>query len=248
VSKGMRSNFILIFTVSVSLFGSFTTVMLALNPPLAQENLSWRKPLIGSLFSAICMVGIIAALFPKKCSEAFHLPRIEERTISEAGTLNSEKRSIMLKGHHPNCGRFSAHVIRMNKRVFCAACTGLLVGAFGALVGAVLYFFGGWDFGQFGFSAVLVGQVGIVLGFIQFKFGGCARLIVNAFFVFGAFLSLVGIDSVAGNVFVDLYLIVLIVFWLVTRILISQWDHWRICHKCGFVCELKESGVLVSSA
>jgi len=238
--KRIQSDFILIFTISVSLFGSFTTLMLALNPPLAQENLLWRKPLIGSLFTLICILGIIAAFFPKKCSGAFHLPKTEKPTISEAGTPKSNKCSIPLKGHHPNCTRFSAHVIQVGKRVFCTACTGLLLGALIVLVGTVLYFFGGWDIGQFGFSAVLIGQVGIVLGFIQFKFEGYARLILNAFFVFAAFLTLVGVDRLAENVFIDLYLVVLIVFWLFTRILISQWDHWRICHTCKLTCELKE--------
>ena len=238
--KGTRSNFILIFAISVSLFGSFTTLMLAINPPLAQENVPWRRPLIGSLFTLICISGIMAAFFPKKCSEAFHLPKIEEPTISEAKISNFDKCSIKLKGHHFNCERFSAHVIQVGKRVFCAACTGLLLGAFFVLVGIALYFFGEWDIGQFGFSAVLVGQVGIVLGFFQFKFKGYARLALNAFFVFAAFLTLVGVDSLAESVFVDLYLVVLIVFWLFTRILISQWDHWRICHTCKLACELKE--------
>jgi hypothetical protein len=238
--KIMRSDFILTFTISVSLFGSFTTLVLALNPPLAQENLLWRKPLIGSFFTLICVLGIIAAFSPMKCSGAFHLPKREKPAISEPGASESSRRSVTLKGHHLDCGRFSAHVISVDKHVFCAACTGLLLGALIVLVGTGFYFFGGLGVGWFGFSAVLIGQVGIVLGFVQFRFGGYVRLSLNAFFVLGAFLTLVGVDGVAGNVFLDLYLIVLIVFWLVTRILISQWDHWRICYTCGLACELKE--------
>jgi hypothetical protein len=221
--------------------------MLALNP-LVTQNFPWRKPLIGSLFTMICISGIIAAFFPKKCSETSHLSKTEEPAISEAKTRSSNRCSITLKGHHLDCGRFSAHVIKVGEHVFCAACTGLLFGAFIVLVGTALYFFDGWDIGQFGFSAVSVGQVGIVLGFIQFKFEGYARLTLNAFFVISAFLTLVGIDKLAENMVVDLYLVVLIIFWLLTRILISRWDHWRICHTCKLTCELKESGMLVSPA
>ena len=248
MSKGISSNIILIFTISVSLFGSFTAIMLALHPPTIQENLPYRKMLIGSLFTLICISGIVAAFFPKKCSKAFHLPKIEKSTISEANTHVSYECSIAVKGHHPDCGRFSDHVLNVGKHVFCAACTGLLLGAFIVLAGTALYFFGGWDIGQFGFAAVLVGQVGIVLGFIQLKFKGYARLTLNAFFVFAAFLTLVGIDKIAENLFIESYIVILIIFWLFTRILISQWDHWRICHTCKLPCELKESGVLMSPA
>ncbi len=240
--KGISANIILIFTISVSLFGSSTVIMLALHPPAIQESLSYRKTLIGSLFTLICISGIVAAFFPEKCSKAFHLPKIEKSTISEANTHVSYECSITVKGHHPDCGRFSDHVLNVGKHVFCAACTGLLLGAFIVLAGTALYFFGGWDNGQFGFVAVLVGQVGIVFGFIQLKFKDYARLTLNAFFVFGVFLTLVGIDKIAENMVIDLYLVVLMIFWLFTRIIISQWDHRRICRTCKLTCKLKEVG------
>ncbi len=238
--QSIHLNFILIFTVSISLFGLFTTLMLALYPPTIQENLLWRKPLIGSIFSLICILGIIAAFFPKKCSKTFDIPKTEKAAVSNAKDSNFGKVSVTLKGHHPDCIRYSAHVIHVSKHVFCVACTGLFLGALVVLAGTALYFFVGWDFAQTGFLAVLFGQVGILLGFIQFKFKGYVRLMVNAFFVFAAFLTLVGLDKFAENLFIDLYSIILIVFWLWTRILISQWDHWRICHRCEIPCELKE--------
>jgi len=228
------------FAVGVSLFGLFTTLMLTLYPPTIQENLLCRKPLIGSIFTLICIAGIVAVFFPKKCSQTFDFPKTKKPPISTTEDPELHKISITLKGHHPDCGGYSAHVIHVNNHAFCAACTGLLLGALVSIAGTALYFFGGWDVGQTGFPTVLFGQVGIVLGFIQFKFKGYTRLVLNAFFVIAAFLVLVGIDTLAENTFVDLYLVFLIVFWLWTRILISQWDHWRICHTCRIPCELKE--------
>jgi len=234
----MRLNFILSFAIGVSLFGSFTTLMLATYPPAAQENFFWRKPLTGLLFALICVFGIVAVFFPKKCSETYS-HQTEKPTISETENPDFHEISINFKGHHPDCGRFSAHVAHIDGHVFCAACTGLLLGALIALTGTALYFFVEWNIVEVGLSAVLVGQIGVLLGFVQFKFKGYARLTLNAFFVFACFLTLVGIDRLAGSIFIDLYMIALIAFWLLTRILISQWDHWRICHICKLSCGLK---------
>lgn len=234
----MRLNFILPFAIGVSLFGLFTTLMLAMYPPTVQENFFWRKPLTGLLFTLICVFGIVAVFFPKKCSETY-LHQTEKPTISETENPDFHEISINFKGHHPDCGRFSAHVAHIHEHVFCAACTGLLLGGLIALTGTALYFFVEWNIVEVGLSAVLVGQIGILLGFVQFKFKGYARLTLNAFFVFACLLTLVGIDKLAESIFINLYMIALITFWLLTRILISQWDHWRICHTCKLSCELK---------
>jgi len=233
-------NLLVKFTVSVSIFGLFSTLMLALFPPTIQDNFLWRKPLIGAAFTLICISGIAAVFFPKKCSKTSGSIRTEKPTTFNLKGHNIQKMSITVKGHHPNCGRYSAHVICVNKHVFCAACTGLLLGALIAIAGTTLYFFIGWDIVQDGFLAVLFGQFGIVLGFMQLKFERYTRSALNALFVFAAFLILVGIDKLIESTFADLYLIGLIVFWLWTRILISRWDHWRICHTCETPCRLKE--------
>lgn len=234
----IRLNFFLPFAIGVSLFGLFTTLMLAMYPPAVQENFFWRKPLTGLLFTLICVFGIVAVFFPKKCSEIY-LHQTEKPTISETENPDFHEISINFKGHHPDCGRFSAHVAHIDGHVFCVACTGLLLGGLIALIGTALYFFVEWNIVEVGLSAVLVGQIGILLGFVQFKFKGYARLTLNAFFVFACLLTLVGIDKLAESMFINLYTIALITFWLLTRILISQWDHWRICHTCKLSCELK---------
>jgi len=222
----------LIFILTISLFGLFTSLMIALNPPEFKENFLWRKPLIGLVFSLICVPGIFAVFFPKQCSEAFH-------SLSSQKNLAPHAVSAALKGHHPDCKKFSAHVIHIGSHTLCAACTGLLIGASIALTGTVFYFFGGWHIEEMNLPAVLIGIIGIIFGFFQLKFRGFVRLMLNAFFVLGAFLILVGIDELTRSLFVDLFLVVLIIFWLLTRILLSQWDHWRICHSCESHCEIR---------
>jgi hypothetical protein len=236
--QDMHPNLPIMFAVGVSIFGSIIVLMLALYPPSAQENLPWRKPLIGSIFTLICVSGITAVFFPEKCSESFHSHKPEKPTISEARNSSFQGTSVTLKGHHPDCGRFSMHTVRVDRHVFCAACTGLFLGALVSVLGASLYFFGEWHIEEASFPAVFVGIVGVILGFLQLKFGGFVRLMLNAYFVLGTFLVLAGLDELRQSLFADLFLIALIVFWLFSRIALSQWDHRRICQDCKSYCQL----------
>lgn len=240
MSQSLLRSRLLMFVIGVSFFGLFLVVMLAFNPPMTKETLPWRKPIIGSIFGSICVVGIIAAFFPKQCSGMFHLAKGRENTSSNENQLVSHESSPTMRGHHPDCANFSAHVIRIDDKTFCAACMGLLLGALMALAGTALYFFGGRRITQNGFLAVSVGALGVGFGLFQFKFRRLVRLLLNVFFVLGTFLVLVGIDKLTQSVLVDLFPVVLTVFWLFTRILLSQRDHWRICYTCRNPCEIRE--------
>jgi hypothetical protein len=239
------SGLVVPFSIIVSTFGLLTTVALAVYAMPIAEAVTWRKLLIGSIFALICSLGIVLAMSPRKCSETFGHQKKTEVSSPQTSNLH-----LSTRGHHYDCGKFSAHTMQVNGHVLCAACTGLLLGGLGTLFGTVLYFFAGLESKQIGFPAVLIGVAAMIVGFLQLKFGGFARLILNVFFVLGAFLILAGLDGLIGSLFVDLFSIVLIVFWLFTRILLSQWDHWRICKTCLIPCEIrgKRKGGSISSA
>jgi len=220
----------LIFSVIVSVFGICTAFLLALNPP-PSEDFPLRKPLVGSIFSVICTLGIIAAFYPKQCSKMSHFRK-------EKPDILAHERSIEIKGHHPTCGKFSAHVIHFNDHTICAACVGLALGASIALAGCFLYFYVESRIFNAYFLAVMIGVIGLVFGFFQLKFKGVIRSALNTFFVIGAFLILIGIDDLAESLTVDLFAITLIMFWLFTRMLLSKWDHSRICRSCTAVCDV----------
>jgi hypothetical protein len=225
------SDYFLFFDVGVSVFGLLIVLLLAANPPMIYESFSWRKPLVGSVFILICTLGIFAALLPKRCSGAFHFQR-ENASLASSG--------IQTNSHHPDCGKFSAHVIHINGHTLCAACTGLLFGGTTAIVGAIIYFFIGWHIVTATFTVALIGVIAVVLGLSQSKFSGFIRLMLNIFFVLGAFLILVGIDELIGSLFADFFMEASIVFWIFTRIQLSQWDHWRICNDCESPCKVRE--------
>jgi hypothetical protein len=141
-----------------------------------------------------------------------------------------------LAGHHPDCAGFSSHVIQIRNRTLCAACTGLFIGASIDLIGITVHFFSKWNIGISSLAAVFIGTVGVTLGFLQLIFNGFCRLTFNIVFVVGAFLILAGIDEITQSLLIDLFLLSLVVFWIWTRIILSRFDHWRICSNCQSRC------------
>lgn len=214
--------------------------MLSVYPPMKHESFVWRKPLIGLAFSVICILGVLAVFFPKQCSGMFDFLAKGKRKHSTADRFASHGTSSVMKGHHRDCENFSLHVFRISNRTFCTACTGLLLGGLTALVGSVLYFFGDWQIELNSLLVVWTGLLGVGFGLFQFKAGRTTiRLSLNTFFVLGNFLVLIGIDKLVQNVFADVFLVLLTIFWLFTRILLSQLDHKRTCYICKVAtCEL----------
>lgn len=252
MSRTLSRSFDITYLVVMSLLGLLLTGVLTLYPPIMHENFLWRKPLIGSIFGLICVLGILAVFNPTQCSRVFDFGRREKPSHSYLSKFVSHRASSTLQGHHPDCDNFTAHVFRMGGKAFCAACTGLLLGGLLSLVGTLLYFFSNWLVEQSSFLTVWVGVLGVGFGLFQFKFRSFIRLFLNIFFVLGTFLILIEIDKLVQSVAVDLFLVALTVFWLFTRISLSQWDHERICYACKVVtCEFadrKKEGRLVSTA
>lgn len=203
-----------------------------------------RKPLIGSIFGSICLLGIIAGLSPSRCSQMLHFKTKSRKGSSHAaGTSGTGGRIFLLEGHHPNCGNFSAHVFRLRDKTFCAGCTGLILGAVMSIFGVILYFFAGLSIGQSGFIVFWFGFAGVALGLLQYNIKvkkSFVHLFLNVIFVFGAFLLLVGVDAVTRSFAVGLYINALSVFWVLTRIVLSQQEHRRICAACDVEsCEFR---------
>ncbi len=231
--------FVYIFFLTVSFTGLVLIAVFAGLPQSAEHGDSWRKPLVGISFSIICVLGILAGVFPSKCSKIFHFKEEKQNNVSPNPNEMLREKSI-LKGHHPDCGSFDIHVFRLGDKVFCAGCIGLVLGAIFSLMGNLFYFFINQSFPIDYLLAFFIGTLGVSCGLLQYHLPGWGRssvhLSVNTAFVFGVFLLLVGVDGLMQNLVIDLYLISLSIFWLYTRILFSQIDHKKICN----ACQLKE--------
>jgi len=228
----------LIFLVGVSFFGLFLVLMFASHPPTVQETFFWRKPLIGLIFGLICVLGILAVFLPKRCSGLLHFKKHPNELKNSRKSVFGENLFTMV-GHHPNCGNFSAHTFQIDSMRLCGGCTGLFLGALGALVGTSVYFFGDWHITQTAHTVLWVGVLGVASGLLQHLLFNVqksfVRLFLNSFFVLGTFFILIGVDELIQSVAIDLFIIVLTVFWLYTRISLSEWNHRRVCHSCKVV-------------
>jgi hypothetical protein len=237
-------NLTLGFMVACSLFGSLVILLMVAYPPTTIQDYFWRKPLVGSIFFLICAGGSLLAVTPRKCSMAHETQMV--RTLMDSDVKTGFP--VTSEGHHPNCGRFSAHTIRFRGTSYCAACTGLLIGGVVAMIATALYFFFGLNSESISFPAIAVGQLGLGSGLIQFEFGSWTRSAANLMFVLGGSFMLIGVDQLVGSVFVDIYVTGLIVLWILTRVMISQWDHHRICISCGFFCGTERKVSVLASA
>jgi hypothetical protein len=236
VVNNQPSNVTLLSFVSASILGLISLVLFVLSSSVSLDSFTLRKPLIGSIFSLICILGALAVILPSKCNSILG----GQKKGSYFGSHSAAPSSRVLKGHHFDCEGYVPHTVKLGGRTLCAACSGLFLGAIVAVFGSVAYFFSSAGVGQFSLLFLIAGMGLVALGFIQFKFPRLARLLVNALFVLGAFLVLLAVDTLLMNLFIDLYVISLTMLWILTRILLSQWDHSRICRSCTVDCELKK--------
>jgi hypothetical protein len=145
---------------------------------------------------------------------------------------NKSSIPVQIKGHHPDCQNYSGNRITVGGRVFCAACSGLLVGAIIALIGTAFYFFVGSNVAWGSVWLVALGEIWMLLGLAQIKFAGYVKMILNVVFVAGSFVTLVEADLLGKTLLLDLYVLGLIGFLLWLRILLSEWNNQRTCQMC----------------
>jgi hypothetical protein len=232
---------VLLFLISVSFLGLILTVFFTISPLVSKADFEWRKPLVGSVFTLICAMGSLAAFFPNQCSGGLSFGKDEKRGSSLSFSFNRSSNRpkggfAVLRGHHPTCKCYSSHVFHMGRRVFCATCSGLFLGALLALLGIALYFFVNWSIGSSFYWIEWVGLFGVILGlsqpFVKLQ-RSSVRVFSGAFLALGALMILLIVDALAQSLLLDFFVIFLSVFWLVTRISLSHWEHQRICSACS---------------
>jgi hypothetical protein len=62
---------------------------------------------------------------------------------------------------------------------------------------------------------------------------GSTRFFASTIFVIGCFLMLVSLDEAVKNTSIDLFFVALCIFWIMTKIAFSQWDHQQTCSQCS---------------
>jgi len=166
-----------------------------------------------------------------------HFKRNISRASAYAGSGSMTESAKKFEGHHPSCGNFSAHVFHLGDKKCCAGCTGLVIGAIISFFGTLIFSFTKLFLDDMGIVFFWLGFVWIVLGLLQYNLLDVQRsfihLFLNVIFVLGAFLFLVGMEEISSNPILEGYLLTLTLFWILTRILLSEQEHRKICIACG---------------
>lgn len=211
----ISENLTFIYFISVSLIGLFFLPIMVFKIP-DNSTSHWPHYLIFSFFGLICFLGMLVGIFPSKFQK-------KDSSIME------------FKGHHPDCGNFSGHVIQLVGKTYCAGCTGLIIGAIISLLGILSYLLGRLPCENkiiifwLGFTGTLTSLLYNSLSKWRTNF---LNLFLNAFFVLEAFMLLLGVEEINNSLLTELYLLILIPIWIITRILSSQRTHNRICQNC----------------
>jgi hypothetical protein len=224
--QSVPSRFFLLFLVAVLVIGLSIVPLLLLQPNLQADPSPFRRPLVGALYSAVCILGIIAVFYPSKCRMMFKKPNVSPHPMKKHSTA-------VFRGHHPDCDNFSSNRIIIKGSVFCSACSGLLIGAILAIAWVFLFSLGFFDFGTESLWILAVGEVLMLVGLAQIKMSDYIKMAMNALFVVGSAISLGVADLTAQNFLIDVYVLGLIVFMLWFRILLSEWKNKRMCLACG---------------
>jgi hypothetical protein len=228
----------------LSLLGLSLVPLLIFRTMVSPPVIEPQSQFIGLIFITICLLGGIAGIRPSACSLPLSFgAKQEDLAIQE--TLPQKKSAR--RGHHYQCEGFSTHVLIIGENVFCAGCTGLSTGAAIAILGSFLYFFIGIPLNAAELT-FWIGFAGAATGILQHNIyrvlgntRGSFRFMLNVFFVVGAFLLLIGADQLAGSAAVDSYILLIVLFWIYTRISMSNSEHRRICSQCDMkVCQDSE--------
>lgn len=215
---------LVVISVAVYLVSLLTVLIIVFNPPPVQADPSSRKTLTWIVFNTICVAGVLASVFPETCSRVF---------LEKAGGNASPQKRI--EGHHPVCEAFSTHVVKIDKHVFCAACTGLFVGGVSAIVFSTAYFFSGLSLEKSP-QPVLIGVIMVMLVLLGQAAKGFTRVLLNLVFPIGGMLVLIGFDNLFESLFLNAFITALIVFWIMVRTMVSSRSHRKTCSSCRSRC------------
>jgi hypothetical protein len=207
--------------ITISLAGLLLLTINLNSSAYSLERLINQSFITVGLFISICLAGIIVAAYPQSFSKP------------------TRKNVTDFEGHHPICGHFKTHVLNYSGKVLCAGCTGLMTGATLAILCSLLYL----KIGAFSNTPVTIFWIGfafIGLGLIQHFIDMGSPIIhflLNVVYVLGAAFLHFSLNSLEVSLWVEGYLLAMILFWIITRIRLSQYEHVKICALCDLKCK-----------
>jgi len=215
-----------VFLLLVSSFGMIiSTSMLEqrMQPTIEFEG---RKIAVGFIYGSICLSGMFAAFFPGPCSRLVGVRRSGEQNMRGLDARATRIFGILLlHGHHPLGDESSTtHELRFREKSYCASCFGLLAGAIISLMAIAVFLFSDWADGYLAHLLYFSGLGGVVLGLVPafLGVGARTRFVLGMTFAAGTCVMLIAMDVATANLTADLLVVLLALFWLISRISLSH--------------------------
>jgi len=219
------------FLLLVSIFGLVISTVLLRNPFSFGAGAGYRRMLMALVYDLVCIAGILAVLFPIACSRMSGARFSSAEPPQLLGIRATRFLGLLVvHGHHPSGSELTEHELLVRGRSYCATCYGLLTGAVVSLTIMTAFAVSGWQGWVGAYSAYLayyVGVAAVITGLLHplvLKVGAKARFVVAFVFVVGTSLMLLVTELLTANLMADLFVILLAIFWLLSRISLSHWN------------------------
>ena len=224
-----HNNMFTLFLILISIFSLIVTTYLIMYPNNFEDRYPFHSVIVGSTFISVCFIGTIASIYPNPCGKI-----LSSEIIKNSNKIHSAKK-LNLQGHHYPCGKYSNHTLKTGKKYLCATCSGLLFGAILGIIGSIWYFSGYFQVERISILAPLA-LISVFFGLFQSVLpkmkGSLLRFFAGKSLVTGAFILLVSLDQVINSTFIDLFYVLISMFWIFTKINLSQREHRLTCLNC----------------
>ncbi len=219
------------FVLLVSVFGLVISTALLRNPFSFGAVPGYRRTLMALVYDLVCITGILAVLFPIACSRVSGARFSSTEPPQLLGIRATRFLGLfVVHGHHPSGSELTKHELLLRGRSYCATCYGLLTGAVVSLTIMTAFAVSGWQGWVGPYSAYLayyVGVAAVITGLLQplvLEVSAKARFVLAFVFVVGTSLMLLVTELLTANLMADLFVILIAIFWLLSRISLSHWS------------------------
>jgi hypothetical protein len=228
--------FVLYYFSLISLAGLFLLALLVYYSPNARIVYYPEEQLILLAFVLICLLGMVAAISPSRCSDLLDVNSNQRSFSKPTGNSRNNISVNKFEGHHPTCENFKTHTFSLMDKKLCAGCSGLFLGALIAAIGTIIYYLYGIFNGADGQVIFVIGFVTVLIYLLQDLMlnlnHSLAKFFFNMILVLGSFLLLVGIIILKSNMFIQIFFLILVCLWILARIDSSEKNHNTICKEC----------------